>query len=248
MMRQRQLPSQICNTRAWQHANRQLCRINAPFQPLANLPLCVTALCAKNDQAIKEQCSLVISHMPHIFVPISVDSNLWIIPSNPQTLELMMTVICPEKATSTVPLQQPFHILRLSPACSTTSRYFHLPSHYKDHSMVMNVSLDTANIYAINISTLDFRMWQHFTTNWTPTCLQKLVNIPKVLVTQLYRDMINNSESIHSFTIKDDEDPFLIWTILRHPGTYIGTISLIFVLCIGVYCFKFGIKPTSPRC
>ena len=27
--------------------------------------------------------------------------------------------------------------------------------------MVMNVSLDTANINAINISTLDFRIWQH---------------------------------------------------------------------------------------
>ena len=35
--------------------------------------------------------------------------------------------------------------------------YFHLPLHYKDHSTVMNTSLDTANINAINISTLDFR-------------------------------------------------------------------------------------------
>ena len=57
-----------------------------------------------------------------------------------------MTIICPDKATCTVPLQQPFHILRLSPACSATSNYFHLPLHYEDHSMVMNVSLDTANI------------------------------------------------------------------------------------------------------
>ena len=39
--------------RACQPANRQFCRIDAPFQPLANLPLCVTALYAKNVQAIK---------------------------------------------------------------------------------------------------------------------------------------------------------------------------------------------------
>ena len=50
--------------RAHQHANRQFCRINAPFQPLTNLPSCLTALYAKNDEAIKEQCSLVIFHMP----------------------------------------------------------------------------------------------------------------------------------------------------------------------------------------
>ena len=137
-----------------QHANGQFCRINAPFQPLANLPSCFTALYAKNDQAIKEQCSLVVSHMPYTFVPIAVHSNLWIIPSNPLTLELTMTVFCPDKTTSTAPSQQPFHILRLSPACSTTSQYLYLPPYYEDHSMVMNVSLDTANINTINISTL----------------------------------------------------------------------------------------------
>ena len=32
---------------ACQHANRQFCRINAPFQPLTNQPSCVTALYAK---------------------------------------------------------------------------------------------------------------------------------------------------------------------------------------------------------
>ena len=93
--------------------------------------------------------------MPHTFVPIAVASNLWIIPSNLQALGSTMTIICPDKATGTVPLQQPFHTLRSSPACSATSRYFDLPPHYEDHSMVMNVSLDTVNINAINVSTLD---------------------------------------------------------------------------------------------
>ena len=72
--------------RTCQHANRQFCRVNAPFQNLTNLPSCVTALYAKYDQAIKEQCSLVVSHMPHTFISIAVASTLWIIPSNPQTL------------------------------------------------------------------------------------------------------------------------------------------------------------------
>ena len=72
-----------------------------------------------------------------------------------------MTIICPDKATSMVPFQQPSQILRSSPAGIPTSRYFHLLPHYVDHSIVMNVSLDTANIKQINISFLDFRVWQY---------------------------------------------------------------------------------------
>ena len=43
--------------RACKHANGQFCRINSPFQSLRNPPLCITALYARNNQAIKEQCS-----------------------------------------------------------------------------------------------------------------------------------------------------------------------------------------------
>ena len=70
--------------------------------------------------------------------------------------------------------------------------------------MVMNVSLDTANINAINISPLDFRIVQHFSSNWTPSHLQTLANVPEVPITHIYRDMINISEPIQSFTIKDE--------------------------------------------
>ena len=114
---------------------------------------------------------------------------------------------------------------------------------------VMNVSLDTANIDVINILTLDFRIWQHFSRNWTHPHLQTLTNIPEVPVTQLYRDMFNANEPIHSFTIKDEgEDSSLIWKILKHPGTYIGAIGMIFTVCIGVYCFKgFWIRPATSQ-
>ena len=63
--------------------------------------------------------------------------------------------------------------------------------------MVMNVSLDTANINAINISTLDLRVWQYVSRNCTQPHLEKLTNVPEVPVAQLYRDMINVSEPIH---------------------------------------------------
>ena len=202
--------------RACQHADRQFCRINAPFQPLTNPPSCITALYANSDQAIKEQCSLTISHAPCAFITVTVTllQTSGLLPQTPRTLGSPIMIICLDKATSTVPLQKPFYILRLSPACSTTCRYFHLPPHYEDHTIMMNVSLDTANINAINISTLDFRIWQQFCSNWTPPHLQKLTNVPEVPVAQLYRDMISTSELTHLFSIKDDDkDPSLIWTI-----------------------------------
>ena len=153
-----------------------------------------------------------------------------------------MTLICPDNTTSTVHLLQPFHIFRLSPACNTTSRYFHLHPHYEDHTIMMYVSLDTANINTINISILDFRIQQHFSSNWTPPHLQKLPNVSEMPVTQLYRDMINTSEPIHSFTIKDDdEDPSFIcslntsWDIHRDQ-------CISFAVCIGVW-----IRPVTSR-
>ena len=114
----------------------------------------------------------------------------------------------------------------------------------------MNVSLDTANIKAINISTLDLRISYHiYHSNWMSPHLQKLANVSEVPVTQLYNCMINTSEPVHSFTIKDDgEDPSLIWTILMHPRTYIGTFATIFAVCTGVYFFKnsgSGLLPLS---
>ena len=74
-----------------------------------------------------------------------------------QGLAIAMT--CPDKVTSSSPLQQPFHILRLPLTFRATSGYFHLPPHYKDQMMAIHVSLDKANLNAVNISAPDFYIW-----------------------------------------------------------------------------------------
>ena len=148
--------------RACQHAFGQFCRISAPFQPITNISSCFTGLFAKNNQAIKEKYSLVISCMPsnmYLLLLLHVSGSF---PQSPQSQGLTMTKIYPDKATSTIPLQQPIYILRLSAAFSATPKYFHLLAYYEDHSMIINVSLDTANIIAINISTLDCRKMATF--------------------------------------------------------------------------------------
>ena len=70
---------------------------------------------------------------------------------------------------------------------------------------MINVSLDTTNITAVNISTLDFRRWQCFSKNSTSLHLQKLANVPEAPIVQLYKHMIDTSVSVHSFTTNDDD-------------------------------------------
>ena len=187
MMRQKQLPSWISSTDPVSMKTDKQTGLQYKYTILTPNKPNITWYNAKNNEAIKKQCSLVISHVAHRFVPIAVTSNLWIIPSNLWILGSAMTIICPDKATNTVPLQEPFQILRLSPACSAPSRYFHLPPHYEDHSIITNVSLDTTNINTIYFSTLDFIIWPYFSSNWTPSHLQRLANVPYMPVTALQR-------------------------------------------------------------
>ena len=52
--------------------------------------------------------------------------------------------------------------------------------------------------------------------------------------------MIGQSEPLQPFEINRDmeEGPSLTWKFLTHPGTYIRTIGVIFVVCIGICCLK----------
>ena len=94
-------------------------------------------------------------------------------------------MICPDKMTSSSLFQQPLHILKLPPACSATSRHFHLSPHYVDHMVTMHTSLDKANLNKVNISTPDFCIWQHFDSNLTTAYMQKLWTYLRTLSTAL---------------------------------------------------------------
>ena len=131
---------------AWQHANRQFCRINVPFNPLRNPPIIMYNIpICKNDQAIKEQCYLSIPHVPHAFVPVAVASNLWIIPSNPETLGSAIIIIWSDKVTSIVPFSNPFTYLGYPLSAVLHLDILPTPCD-NDHTIMMNVSLDTSSI------------------------------------------------------------------------------------------------------
>ena len=214
----------------------KLCKKDAPFQALTNPPTCIAALYTKTDQEIEAQCSLSVLHTPSAFQPMVITSNLWIFISMPTMQGSAIAMICPDKVMSSSLLQQPLHILRLPPAYSATSRYFHLPPHYEDHTINVYVSLDKANLNTINISTLDFGIWQHFISNWTAIHLWKLVDIPEIPMEQLYKHMIDQDGPTLPFEINRDmkEESSFIWKFLAHPRIYIGTISMIFITCMSL--------------
>ena len=91
---------------------------------------------------------LYFTHPP-TFPSIVITTNLWIFIVTPTTQGSAITMICPDKATSSSPLQQLLHILKLSPACSATFRHFHLPPHYEDNMMTVHVSFERANLNSL---------------------------------------------------------------------------------------------------
>ena len=70
-------------------------------------------------------------------------------------------LICPGETTQFIKVKKPFHVLQLPIACSATSPNFHLPPHYETTSSEVNISLDMVNLHMLNISSLDFQIWQH---------------------------------------------------------------------------------------
>ena len=170
-----------------QKANRQFCNLNTLLLPLANPPTCVSALYAKDMESIQKRCSLQIRKATSISIPTSIAPNVWIITLPTIAVPSGITLIYPGEAPRSVIPQTPIHILRLQPACSTTSQHFHLPPCYKSHEITINISLNTANLNVVNISAPEFRIWQHLEDYWKGTPLHHLVNILSVPIEKLYR-------------------------------------------------------------
>ena len=176
-----------------QQANRQFCCISTPFQPLANPPTCIAALCAKSAAHIKAQCSLQLCKATTTPLPTQITPDVWILATPASAPTDTISVICPEKPMETIPIRQPLHILKLPMVCSATTSHFYLPPRYESPVLNVNVSLDMANLRAINITALHFCIWQHMGWNCSDTQLQHLASIPSVPVHQVYNHLLNSS-------------------------------------------------------
>ena len=122
---------------------------------------------------------------------------------------------------------------------------------YEHQPLAVNISLDMANLNTINISLLDFHIWQHLEKHQNESQLQHLANIPSVPVNQLYRYMINGIHHIIPFPSPEEStgDTVSIWTLLSHTGVYVTAIGSLIPAGLGIFCcYFFWCQPARLVC
>ena len=174
-------------------------------------------------------------------IPTPIAPYVWILSSAPTVVLTEITLIFPEEAPRLIQTQTPIHILCLPPACSATSQHFHLPPCYETHQLTINISLNTANLNMMNISSPEFRIWQHLEDHWNGTKLHHLVKIPSVPSDQLYKHMIKNNRPITPFTLTDEsiDDTASLLTPFSHTGIYVTAIGSLIPAGLGIFCCYF---------
>ena len=165
--------------------------------------------------------------------------DVWILTTLIAAPANTMTLICPEKAIETIPIQKPVHILKLPMACSATSPNFYLPPRYETLTLDVNISLNMANLYMINILAQDFPIWKHLGSNRSDMKLQHLTTIPLIPVHKSYQHLLNNTLPIIPFDKESTEHAGSIWTLFLHPGIHISAIGLLIPVGLGLFCCYF---------
>ena len=218
-------------------ANGQFRHISTPFQLLANPPTCITMLYAKNKANIESKCSLQLHRASTTPLPTQITPDVWILATPISAPKATVSLICPYRPMEIIPVQQPLHILKLPMSCSATSANFYLPPRYETPILNVNISLDQANICAINITALHFHVWQHMGSNRSNLDLQHLTVLPSIPVHQIYEHLLNSSQCLTPFNMKSSEDSHIFWNIFSHPRVYVSALGS--VLPVGVILFFF---------
>ena len=224
---------------ACQDADGQFCRITTPLQPLANPPSCIAALYTTSRTGIASKCSLQIHKTTTTNLPTQLAPDVWILTTPVTAPTNTMTLICPDKPMATMPIQKPVHILKLPMACSATSSDFYLPARYETPTLDVNISLNIANLHMLNISALNFCIWQHLGNNRSDVQLQHLTTIPSIPLHRIYQHLLNSIMPIVLFNTESSGNTDSIWTLFRHPGIYVSAIGLLIPVGIGLFCCYF---------
>ena len=97
-----------------------------------------------------------------------------------------------------------------------------------------------ANLHMINISSLDFCIWQHLAKHWNESQLQHLASIPSVPVGQFYSHMAKGIQHITPFSPEESTgDIDSIWTLFSHTGVYVTAIESLIPAGLGIFCYYF---------
>ena len=232
-----------------QQANGQFCHISTPFQPLANPLTCIAALYTKSEAGINSKCSLQLHKAATTSLCTQITPDVWILATPVSASTGTISLIYPEKTMETIPIRQPLHVLKLPMTCSATSANFFLPPRYKTPILNVNVSLDIANLQAVNITALHFHIWQHMGRNHSETQLQHLATLPSMPIHKVYQHLLNSSLHLTPFNMKPSEDTDTLWSLFTHPGIYISALGSLIPVGIGLFCcYFFWCQPARLAC
>ena len=123
--------------------------------------------------------------------------------------------------------------------------------HYESSTLEVNISLDMANLHVINMSALDFHIWQHLEEHWNESQLQHLATIPSVPMDQLYKHMVSSIQHITPFTSSERStgDTDSIWTLFSYAGVYVRAIGSLIPAGLGIFCcYFFWCQPARLVC
>ena len=131
-------------------------------------------------------------------------------------------------------------------ACSATSANFYLPPRYETPTLNVNVSLDRANIHAINITALHFCVWQHMGRDHSDMDLQHLATLPSIPIHKIYEQLLNSSQHLTPFNVKPSEDSDTLWSLFSHPGIYVSALGSVLPVGIVLFsCYYFWCQPAT---
>ena len=183
---------------------------------------------------------LQIRKSSDVSMPSQLAPNVWILTTAPSAAAATITLICLGETTQFIEVRKPIHILHLPTACSGTSPIFHLPQCYEGPTLEVNISLDMANLNMINISSINFPIWQHVEKHQNESQLQHLASIPSIPVGQLYSHMAKGIQHITPFSPKESTgDTDSIWTLFSHTGVYVMDIGSLIPAGLGIFCYYF---------
>ena len=219
--------------------NGQFCHISTPFQPLANLQKCIATLYAKKQGQHRIQ---MLSTATQGFNNPSPHSNhtRCLDTCNPYFSTYSHSKShMPQLAYGDNPRSTTTTYIKTTNVLQCHFSKFLSPPRYETPVLNVNVSLDRANIRAINIMALHFHVWQHMGSNCGNLDLQHLAVLPSIPVHQIYEHLLNNSQCLTPFNMKSSEDSHIFWNLFSHPGIYVSALGSVLPVGVILFCFYY---------
>ena len=200
-----------------------------------------TRHCTRSTSRHHHQIFTINKETQDVSIPSELTPSVWILTTPPSATTTVITLICPGETSKFISIQKPIHILQLPPAFSATMPNFYLPLHYENSALEVNISLEIANLKMINISSVDFHIWQYLEKHQNESQLQHWASIPSVPVKQLYRHMAKSIQHITPFTSPEEStgDTDSFWALFSHTGVYVTAIGSLIPAGLGIFCCYF---------